>query len=116
MFHEAGLIHHQQVIEDSLRGAPQAKAAWPNSTSYEDITVEVAEINVPTLVIAGELDRIDPVAVLQTEVVSRIPQATMRVLAGTGHLSPLESPAEIADIIGDFVEGLAHKRIEKKTA
>ncbi|MFJ2363741.1 alpha/beta fold hydrolase [Pseudomonas sp. NPDC087697] len=98
--------HREQVIEDSLRGAPQAKAAWPNSTSHEDITHEVTAINVPTLVIAGELDRIDPVATLEAEVLTRIPQSTLQVLPGTGHLSPLESPTEVAAIIRDFVDGL----------
>ena len=43
----------EQVIEDSLRGAPQAKAAWPRSTSFEDITRDVAAINAPTIVVAG---------------------------------------------------------------
>ncbi|NWD69492.1 alpha/beta fold hydrolase [Pseudomonas gingeri] len=100
------LKHHEQVIEDSLRGAPQAKAAWPCSTSREDITAEVAAIEVPTLVIAGERDRVDPVEVLRAEVLSRIPQATLHELAGTGHLSPLESADEVAGAIQRFVEGL----------
>ncbi|NWD75878.1 alpha/beta fold hydrolase [Pseudomonas gingeri] len=100
------LKHHEQVIEDSLRGAPQAKAAWPCSTSREDITAEVAAIEVPTLVIAGERDRVDPVEVLRVEVLSRIPQATLYELAGTGHLSPLESADEVAGAIQRFVEGL----------
>ena len=55
----------EQVIEDSLRGAPQAKAAWPRSTSLEDITRDVAAIDVPTIVIAGELDRVDSVGTLK---------------------------------------------------
>src|SRR5271168_1175671 len=63
----------EQVIEDSLRGAPQAKAAWPRSTSLEDITRDVTAINVPTVVIAGELDRVDSVGLLKTELLSRIP-------------------------------------------
>ncbi len=100
--------HREQVVEDSLRGADQAKAAWPKSTSQEDITAAVAGINVPTLVIAGELDRIDSVATLEAELLTRIPYATMRVLPGTGHLSPLESPTEVAALIDEFVDGLRY--------
>lgn len=96
----------EQVIEDSLRGAPQAKAAWPQATSQEDITLHVTAIAVPTIVIAGELDRVDPVPVLQAELLSRIPHAVLHQLAGTGHLSPLESPGQIAAIIRGFVDGL----------
>lgn len=98
--------HRAQAIEDSLRGAPQAVAAWPNSTSYEDISADVHKINVPTLVIAGELDKVDPVGILEAEILTRIKQATMKVIPGTGHLSPLESPIEVAQMIQHFVETL----------
>jgi pimeloyl-ACP methyl ester carboxylesterase len=92
----------EQVIEDSLRGAPQAKAAWPRSTSLEDIAALVGDINVPTLVIAGELDSVDPPIRLQAELLPRIPQAAMHVLPGTGHLSMLEAPDAVAALIADF--------------
>jgi pimeloyl-ACP methyl ester carboxylesterase len=95
-----------QVVEDSLRGAPPAKAAWPGFTSLEDIAAQVGEINVPTLVIAGELDRVDPPIRLRTELLARIPQAVMHVLPGTGHLSMLESPDEVAGLIADFCRDL----------
>jgi pimeloyl-ACP methyl ester carboxylesterase len=92
----------EQVIEDSLRGAPQAKAAWPQSTSLEDITRDVVGINVPTVVIAGELDRVDSVDLLKAELLSRLPHAVLHVLPSTGHLSPLESAQELSRLIGDF--------------
>jgi hypothetical protein len=72
----------EQVIEDSLRGAPQAKAAWPRSTSLEDITRNVAAINVPMVVIAGELDRVDSVGLLKAELLSRISARRPLRLAG----------------------------------
>ena len=97
----------QQVVSDSLRGAPQARIAWPNYTSRKDISQEVANISVPTIVIAGELDKVDPVQVLQAEVLSRIPQGSLHVLPGTGHLSPLESPQGVAETIERFVASLA---------
>jgi len=98
--------HREQVIEDSLRGAPQAKAAWPKATSLEDITREVSAISVPTIVIAGEIDRIDSIATLKAELLPLVPQAVLQVVPGTGHLSPLESPLEVAGLIGRFVERL----------
>jgi len=97
----------EQVIQDSLRGAPQAKKAWPRSTSLEDITREVAAINVPTVVIAGELDRVGSVGLLKAELLSRIPHAVLHVLPGTGHLSPLESSQELARLACDFADARA---------
>ncbi|MGV7241074.1 alpha/beta fold hydrolase [Caballeronia sp. M23-90] len=96
----------EQVIEDSLRGAPQAKAAWPNVAMREDITAAMASIDAPTMVISGELDQVDPVATLQAQLLPRIPHAAMHVLPGTGHLSPLEAPAEVAQLIARFVAAI----------
>jgi pimeloyl-ACP methyl ester carboxylesterase len=93
-----------QVIRDSLRGAPAAKIAWPRATSLEDITAKVGSITVPTTVIAGELDKIDTVDTLKKELLTRIPQAVLHVVQGTGHLSMLESPDEVARLIGDFAK------------
>jgi 3-oxoadipate enol-lactonase len=98
--------HRQQVIEDSLRGGPEAKAAWPRHASQEDISREVASIDVPTTVIAGELDRVDSVATLRDELLPRIPHAQMHVLPGTGHLSPLESPDQVAALIHAFISDI----------
>ena len=43
----------EMIIEDTLRGAPQAKRAWPEAGMIEDISSAVLNINVPTLVLAG---------------------------------------------------------------
>ena len=97
----------EQVIADSLRGAPQAKEAWPVSSSQEDISDAVSAISAPTLVIACELDRVDSVETTKAELLSRIPGAVLHVVPGTGHLSPLESPADLVRLIDQFAVGLA---------
>ncbi|OQM73863.1 alpha/beta fold hydrolase [Manganibacter manganicus] len=98
----------EQVIADSLRGALSAKQAWPRATSQEDITAQVEAINVPTLVIAGELDGVDSPAVLQAELLTRVPQAVMHVLPDTGHLSMLESAEELVPLIERFCRPLSY--------
>ena len=57
------------------------------------------------MVISGELDRVDSVDTLKTELLSRIRHATLHVVSGTGHLSPLESPQDLARLIGAFADG-----------
>ena len=93
----------EQVIADSLRGAPQAKAAWPNAAALEDISGEVGAVNVPVMVISGELDQVDRVETLQKELLPRFAGARLHVLPGTGHLSPLEAPSAVATLIRQFV-------------
>ncbi len=93
----------EQVIEDSLRGAPQAKSAWPNIAMLEDITPNVGAINVPVLVISGELDQVDRIETLRAELLPRIAGSYLELLPGVGHLSPLEAPASVAAAIQRFV-------------
>jgi pimeloyl-ACP methyl ester carboxylesterase/ketosteroid isomerase-like protein len=99
----------EQVIEDSLKGAPQARAAWPNVAMREDISAAVASIDAPTIIISGELDQVDRVATLQAELMPRIPHAAMYILPGIGHLSPLEAPIEVARLIARFVDAIENK-------
>lgn len=99
----------ETVIADSLAGAAAAKAAWPLSTSQEDITAAVSGIGIPTIVVSGEHDRVDPPEVLRRELLARIPQARLHVLPHVGHLSPLEAPAEVADLVREFALS-AHER------
>lgn len=87
------------VIEDSLAGGSVAKAAWPLAASQEDITAAVAHIDVPVIVVSGEDDRVDPPEALRRDLLPHIPQAQLLLLPGIGHLSPLEAPTDIADIL-----------------
>lgn len=97
----------EAVVSDSLRGARAAKAAWPLAASQEDICEVLPGIEVPTLVISGTEDRVDPPSVLKQELLPRIPQAELRLLPGIGHLSPLEAPGEVAALIRAFAVSLA---------
>jgi pimeloyl-ACP methyl ester carboxylesterase len=100
----------EQVIEDSLRGSPKAKEAWPRATSLENISEDALKVDVPTIVISGELDRVDPVAVLRKELLTRIPSAVLHVIPETGHLAMLESPDAVAALIGKFARDVQDNR------
>lgn len=97
----------EQVIADSLRGAAQAKLAWPNVAMLDDITRDVAAIDVPVLIISGDRDQVDRIETLREELLPRIAGARLHVLQGVGHLSPLEAPLQVAATITDFLEALA---------
>jgi pimeloyl-ACP methyl ester carboxylesterase len=105
----AGPLPHalrSQVVEDSLRGAPAAKRAWPHGAMAEDITDRARRIAVPVTVVSGELDRVDPPAALLTHLLPFIPHAVLETVAGRGHLLPLEAPQAVAHAIRRFVDDL----------
>lgn len=102
--HALAATDAEQVVADSLRGTPGAKLAWPMQSMCEDISAMVPRIQVPVLIVAGELDRVDPPAQVKAEVLARIPTASLHELPGTGHLSPLESPQAVSAAIAGFME------------
>ncbi|MFI1179687.1 alpha/beta fold hydrolase [Streptomyces sp. NPDC020799] len=96
----------QQVHEDSSRAGDEARLAWPLRGLVEDISDRVGAIDVPVLTLAGSHDKVDPPEILRTHLLPLIPTVTLTVLEGTGHLSPLEVPDQVAARITQFVAGL----------
>ncbi len=62
-------------------------------------------ITCPTLVIAGEKDRLRSVAESE-ELRDGIPGATMTVMEGAGHMMPMEAPEQLSRIVIDWWQGL----------
>lgn len=98
----------QQILADNFAAAPQAKLAWPASMAYEDISEVVGNIAVPTLVLAGDQDRQDPLEQHQREVLPRIPGARIQVIENSGHLIPIDQPRPLAGAIQTFVSTITN--------
>jgi pimeloyl-ACP methyl ester carboxylesterase len=104
----AGL--QEQVITDSLAGNPDALLAWPLHGMNQNITDVAGLVNVPVQVLAGRHDLVEPPASLEADLLPVIRGARMTVLEGTGHLSPLEVPDQIAHEIDQFVTSVMGPR------
>ncbi|MES4908654.1 MULTISPECIES: alpha/beta hydrolase [unclassified Streptomyces] len=96
----------QQVLEDSLLGASEARLAWPYQGMLQNVAAGVGAISVPVLVLAGSRDKVEPPTVLADHLLPLIPTASMSVLEDAGHLSPLETPDQLAAHISAFVAQL----------
>ena len=66
-----------------------------------DRRAELPRIGAPTLVIAGDEDRVSPPSV-NNEIARLIPTAELEIFA-CGHLSTLEAPSEVAEKIGQWL-------------
>ena len=95
-----------QVVEDNLKSCDASRGAWPRVAIAQDIAKQTASIAVPTLVIGGELDQVDPPAMMKKEVIGIIPSARLEIVQGVGHLLPLEAAKEVSTLINSFVEEL----------
>ena len=80
-------------------GALRAMRDRPDSTPM------LGGINVPTLVVAGEEDKITPAEAMRA-MAHAIPGAQFAVIPAAGHLAPLEQPLATSRTLADFLDGL----------
>ncbi len=90
---------HEVVLEQPVTGLV---AAQETISLRSDSRPTLATIDVPVLVIVGELDVITPPADAES-MVAGLADARLVVLPGAGHLTPLERPREVGDAVLDFL-------------
>jgi len=73
----------------------------------EDVSTGLEAVAVPIIVVIGDRDRVEHESALRQAFGRLLPHVTFRVLAGVGHLSPLERPSELAAACLDFLASLA---------
>jgi pimeloyl-ACP methyl ester carboxylesterase len=88
------MIERQPV--PGVVGALRALRERPDSTPL------LPRIRVPVLVVAGEEDQITPAAGMQ-EMARAIGGARFALIAGAGHLPPLEQPVAVNRVFDDFL-------------
>jgi pimeloyl-ACP methyl ester carboxylesterase len=72
----------------------------------EDVSTGLQAVTIPTIVVIGDRDRVENQSALRQAFGRFLPHATFRVLAGVGHLSPLEQPGELAAACLDMLATL----------
>jgi 3-oxoadipate enol-lactonase len=87
------------VPEATYRAALAALVAFDRRAALPGIAV-------PTLVVTGEHDTAAPPAVSQ-RMKQKIPRAALCILAGAGHLAPIEQPAAFARALDVFLTTMA---------
>lgn len=91
------------ALADLRRTSPTAWRAWLETGSRIDATADVQTLDLPVLVLAGT-DDADLGASAQPELLASVyPRARFIALEDTGHLIPLERPAEAAEAISRFI-------------
>jgi len=71
-----------------------------------DVRGRLVEISQPTLVVCGSADQLTPVRFAEY-LVAEIPGAHLKIIPGAGHMVMLEQPDTVAEVMGEFLEGLA---------
>lgn len=102
------------AIGDMMRAGKAAWTAWLACGSREDISDDVAGIDVPVTILSGTCDALLPTELVRREVAARLRDASMLAIADAGHLLPLEAPDAVAQAIMRVAAGVnandAHAR------
>ncbi|WP_341631149.1 alpha/beta fold hydrolase [Sphingomonas agri] len=93
-----------EVVETMARIDPAAYRIGARAVWLADQRERAQDIDVPALVLVGNQDLITP-AELSSELVDLVPDSRMQVIAGAGHLTNLENPAEFNAVVGQFIQG-----------
>ena len=94
----------ERAVEDRLRANPAAWKAWLEHGSEEDWSDRVGVLELPTLVIAAEKDKSLGPAVQKEMTMPHFPNGRLAVMAGSGHLVPMEAPKRLAEMLCEFVQ------------
>lgn len=68
----------------------------------QDITEHTRMVSVPVFVLAGEHGQVEPVGVLRDNLAPCLSRPGFVVVPHTGHLIPLEAPADLVDAVTAF--------------
>lgn len=89
------------------KARPQGWCGCAAAISGTDFYQTTATLRLPTLAIAGANDGSTPPDLVR-ETADLIPGHRFALMRGTGHMPPVEKPAEYAALIGQFLSDIGH--------
>lgn len=87
------------------RFSPDGFRIMARASAETDLTGKLAGIDVPALLLYGDLDLRVPVAVGR-QILAGLRYARLEALPGVGHVSPVEAPEEISRRLLEFLGGV----------
>ncbi|MGF7080947.1 alpha/beta fold hydrolase [Mucilaginibacter sp. UYCu711] len=93
----------EELISGIQSHTENSRLGWTDIALREDVSEGVDQITVPTLIIAGENDMVDTPERLEAEVHAFISTSKMVIVSGVGHLSMLQKPEKLAELINEFI-------------
>ncbi|MEV5835488.1 alpha/beta fold hydrolase [Nocardia sp. NPDC052112] len=88
---------------------PKGYAACCEALATHNARPLLPHITAPALILAGELDQVTPAALVQ-EMTKLIPDSTLRVINGAGHLVNVEKPRVFNAVVADHLANSLQRR------
>lgn len=100
-----------ELVADHRDADPEAYAACCDALAAFDLRERLAEIAVPTLLVAGREDPATPPAHLR-EIADAVPGAALVELPGASHLAPAQCPEAVLTVLRAHLDGGAKRGME----
>ncbi|MER5293437.1 3-oxoadipate enol-lactonase [Streptomyces pharetrae] len=100
-----------RLVRDHRDADPESYAACCDALAAFDLRDRLAEISVPTLLIAGREDPATPPAHLR-EIADAVPGAALVEIPGASHLAPAERPEAVLSALRAHLDGGARRGME----
>ncbi|GGL79026.1 3-oxoadipate enol-lactonase [Streptomyces fumigatiscleroticus] len=101
----------ERLVRDHRAADPEAYAACCDALAAFDLRAKLADISVPTLLIAGREDPATPPAHLR-EIADAVPGASLVEIPGASHLAPAERPEAVLTALRAHFDGGARRGME----
>jgi len=95
-------IHEQHLQHFSTFANRDVANQAFKASIHANVRDVAADINTPTLLIAGDLDDVTSLK-KQKELVKLFPNAKLEIIYGVGHLTHYETPQKVAELIQKFI-------------
>ncbi|ANS69354.1 3-oxoadipate enol-lactone hydrolase [Streptomyces lincolnensis] len=104
-----------ELVRDHRDADPGAYAACCDALAAFDLRDRLAEISVPTLLVAGREDPATPPAHLR-EIADAVPSAALVEIPGASHLAPAQCPDAVLTALRAHLNGTAGRGMEVRRA
>ncbi|MEV8593935.1 3-oxoadipate enol-lactonase [Streptomyces sp. NPDC052012] len=111
----AGDFTVPELVRDHREADPEAYAACCDALAAFDLRERLAEIRVPTLLIAGREDPATPPEHLR-EIADAVPDAALVEIPGASHLAPAQCPEAVLTALRAHLQGGARRGMEVRRA
>ena len=106
-FAEEAPVEIEEIFQNTLLKSQKnnpvgVKGAIIAIMSRTDTTSFLPKIKLPTLVLCGSFDRLTPPTVMRS-FAEKIPNSEFAVIPRSGHMTPLENPKSVSDLITGFL-------------
>jgi len=102
---------YQEILNRSLQLIPLGvKGCLLAMAGRTDTTAYLSQINIPTLVVCGEDDKLSPPASMK-ELANKIKGSEYILVPNAAHMSPVENPNLVNKVIIDFIQKNLKNRV-----